>query len=173
MLSIHGVNIQHVPGGIPSLVALDVAGGLGMLHDQAAAAMLLAKYSMDAHAAQTYRDHWRTMVDRKAYTDGWKDDGRWGSFADYVYAEWLDAQRCRTCKGVGEQMTQEGRVQACSACEGTGVRRIGMRGPARGLGMSVEAYRRSQWPRRMEWARRELQRRELAALSSFAVVMKR
>jgi hypothetical protein len=87
LLSIHGINLNHVPGGIPSLVALDVAGGLGMIHDHAAAAMLLAKYSMDAHATRTYRDHWRMMVDRRAYTEGWKDDGRLVAFANYSFEE--------------------------------------------------------------------------------------
>jgi hypothetical protein len=172
LLSIHGINLNHVPGGIPSLVALDVAGGLGMIHDHAAAAMLLAKYSMDAHATRTYRDHWRMMVDRRAYTEGWKDDGRLVAFANYSFEEWMDAQRCRTCNGGGNNMTETG-PKDCQACEGTGLRRIGLRAPARGLGMSTEAYRKSAWPNRMEWARKELQQRELAALSALAWRMRK
>jgi hypothetical protein len=154
------------------MVALDVAGALGMLHDQAAAAMLLAKYSLDGNATRAYRDHWRTMVDRQGYREGWESGevsaARAELLADYSLTEWLDAQRCRTCRGVGAQTGQTGRVLVCSACDGTGNRKIGLRAPARALGMSAEGFRRSPWSGRMEWARRELQRREQAALGALA-----
>lgn len=173
MLAEHGINLQHIPGGVPSLVALDVAGALGMTHDPEGAAMLLAKYTLDARASRAFRERWRMIVDRHGYLERWPEDERQILLADYSYAEWLDAQRCRSCRGVGEQMTQQGQVQACPACEGTGLRRIGLRAPARALGMSAEGYRRSPWPARMDWCRAELQRRELTALGALARTIRR
>lgn len=173
MLAEHGINLQHVPGGIPKLVALDVAGALGMMHDEAGAAMLLAKYTMDARATSRFRDYWRRVVDRRGYVERWPVDARQELLADYSLAEWMDAQRCRTCKGVGEQMTEQGRVQVCGACEGTGLRKIGLRAPARALGLSAEGFRKSPWAPRMDWCRRELQRRELTALAGLARRMAR
>lgn len=42
MLTEHGVDPNHIPGGWGTFAALDVAGALGMVHDHAGAAMLLA-----------------------------------------------------------------------------------------------------------------------------------
>jgi hypothetical protein len=167
-LAEHGVLIGHIPGGKPGMVALDVAAALGMLHDQVAATMLLAKYTLDARATHAFREHWRMAVDRRGYVERWPSDERQTLLADYSLAEWLDAQRCKSCRGVGEQMTQRGLVEPCEACEGTGLRRIGLRAPAKALGMSTETYRKSVWPPRMDWARRELQRRESTALAALA-----
>jgi hypothetical protein len=168
MLTLHGIRIGHVPGGIPQLTPLDVAGALGMMHDRRGAAMLLAKYTMDSEAMRSCMAHWRMMVARQGYLMGWGHDDRQKLVADYTYAEWLDAQRCRSCKGVGEQMTQHGKVLKCDACDGTGLRKIGLRAPARALGMSAEGYRKSAWPMRVEWARKELVGIERRALASLA-----
>lgn len=165
MLAIHGIDLQHVPGGIPTFVALDVAGALGMMHDQPAAAMLMAKYMLDMRATETFRDHWRLVVDRRAYVERWNHDQRAELLAAYSLAEWLDAQRCRTCKGTRRDMTSDGKVIDCAACDGVGLRKIGDRPVARGLDMSNEGYRKSSWPYRIGWARSELQRREIAALA--------
>lgn len=169
MLAEHGwIDVGHVPGGIPLLRPLDVAGALGMAHDQVGGAMLLAKYTMDAGALTAFSEHWSMMVDRRAYQEQWSHDDRTAALATYTLAEWLDAQRCRTCKGVASQMTEAGRVKPCEACGGTGLRTIGDRPVARALSMSNEGYRKSPWPFRLAWCRGELQRREGAALSALA-----
>jgi hypothetical protein len=169
MLAEHGISLTHIPGGMPELVALDVAAALGMMHDTPGAAMLLAKYTLDPRATDEFRNHWRMAVDRHAYSERWSIDNRQIMLADYSLAEWLDAQRCKTCRGVGTQITASGKVERCPVCEGTGLRRIGLRQPARALGMSAEGYRKSAWVNRMEWARRELIKRELTALQDFAL----
>ena len=168
MLAQHGIMIGHIPGGKPDLVALDIAGALGMAHDQPGAAMLLAKYTMDGYAAHAFGDHWNLLVDRRAYVERWGNDNRTRSLAEYSYAEWLDSQKCRTCKGVGSQMTPEGKVGQCGSCDGTGLRKIGDRPVARALGMSNEGYRKSPWSSRIGWCRSELVRRELSALVEFS-----
>ena len=173
MLSIHGINLQHVPGGVPSLVALDVAGGLGMMHDHAAAAMLHGKYSGDMYSLASFFDHWQKVVDRQAYVEKWGNDERARLLANYSFGEWYDDQKCKTCKGRSTHPNADGVVGPCPVCDGTGNRRIGHRAPARALGMSAESYRKSAWPRRMEWARGELQRRELAASAKLGWVMRR
>jgi len=167
-LTTHGIMIGHIPGGTPELLTLDIAGALGMMHDKRGAAMLLAKYTLDGEAMRACMAHWRMMVAREAYRNGWVHPERQRAVADYTYGEWLDAQRCRSCKGVGEQMTEHGKVLKCDACEGTGLRKIGLRAPARALGMSAEGYRKSAWPTRVDWARRELIGIEHRALASLA-----
>jgi hypothetical protein len=164
MLALRSIGLGYVPGGVPNLVALDIAGALGMMHDKPGSAMLLAKYVMDYQSSREFAAHWRLVVDRRAYTDGWAQDDRQIALADYSMGEWLDSQRCRTCRGVGTQMATEGKVSGCPACDGTGLRKIGLRAPARALGMSAESYRLSAWRHRMDWARSELQRLETAAL---------
>ena len=168
MLAEHGIVMGHIPGGIPQIVPLDVAGALGMAHDQVGAAFLLAKYTMDGAAARACLDHWRMAVDRRAYVERWDGGARQELLAEYTFAEWIDAQRCRRCKGVGEQMTERGLVAQCEACGGTGLRAIGDRPIARALDMSATAYRKSPWPSRVAWGRSELQRRESAALAALA-----
>lgn len=168
MLAAHGIDLGHVPGGVPDLVALDVAGTMGMMHDQAASALLMGKFALDLQATLAYREHWRMTVDRQAYRERWGDDPRTGRLAAYAFSEWLDSQRCRSCKGTEHDMTPDGKVVACEACDGTGLRKIGDRPVARALGMSNEGYRRSPWRERMQWARAELARREAAALDALA-----
>jgi len=169
MLALRSIGLGYVPGGVPNLVALDIAGALGMMHDKPGSAMLLAKYVMDHQSSREFAEHWRLVVDRRAYTDGWAQDDRQIALADYSMGEWLDSQRCRTCRGVGTQVATEGKVTGCPACDGTGLRKIGLRAPARALGMSAESYRLSAWRHRMDWARSELQRRETAALYRLGV----
>lgn len=177
MLAEHGVNLMHVPGGASGFAALDIAGAIGMAHDQTGAAMLLAKYTLDAVSREAFTAHWEIMVDRQAYLEGWNRDNGARGFAQqertqllakYSFSQWMDAQRCRTCKGVGSQVAQHGKVSACVACDGSGLRRMGHRHPARALEMSAEGYRKSAWPRRVQWCQAELQRREYAALGDLA-----
>lgn len=168
MLAEHGVNLMHVPGGAAGFEALDIAGAIGMAHDQAGAAMLLAKYTLDAVSREAFATHWEMMVDRQAYLQRWGHDDRTRLLATYSLTEWLDSQRCRTCKGVGSQVAQHGKVSACLVCDGSGLRKIGHRHPARALDMSAEGYRKSAWPDRAQWCRAELQRREYAALGALA-----
>ena len=164
MLSAHGVVIGHIPGGIPNITAADIAGAIGMAHDDMAAQMLLGKYAMDGHAIGAFRDMWKARVRGVAARDGWGHPARSESLAVYTLAEWLDAQRCRSCKGVAHQMTAEGRVEPCPACSGIGLRVVGDRPVARALGLSNEGYRKSPWRARISWGRTELWRVEQAAL---------
>jgi hypothetical protein len=164
MLTSHGVVIGHIPGGIPNLTAADIAGAMGMAHDDISAQMLLAKYAMDGAAMRSFRDSWAGVVARISRRDGWGRPDRASALAVYTLAEWLDSQRCRSCKGVAQQMTPEGRVEPCPACDGIGLRISGDRPVAKALGMSNEGYRKSPWRERALWCRAELLRRELTAV---------
>jgi hypothetical protein len=166
MLTEHGVVIGHIPGGKPVLLGTDVAAALGMMHDKPAAAMLLAKYALDRQALTEFARYWQMAVDAHGYSERWEADSRQTMLADYALSEWIDSQRCRTCRGVGHQVAESGKVRPCASCEGLGLRKVGLRQPARALGMSAETYRKSAWMPRVEWARRELQYRELNAITA-------
>lgn len=165
MLTIHGITIGHIPGGTPDLVALDVAGAMGMSLTPLQADMLLAKYAHDAGSYRSARVRWFVRICDEARAKRWArgKHGTLKAMADYTLAEWIDFQRCRVCRGVGAQVTAESKVGACLRCDGTGNEPISDRAAARGLGLSAEAYRTGFWRDRVAWCRRELTRIEIDA----------
>ena len=173
-LAEHGVDLDHIHGGWPDLVALDVAGALGMDHDPLSADLLLAKYSGNAKAYSSAKIWWRMRVGDQSLADRWKR-GRAGTtfaLADWTLDEWISPNRCRVCKGVAELLVEK-KVQRCEACAGTGLRPSSERVAARGLKMSHTAYRTGGWAEPVAWCRRRLQVIEAEALGRLARRLRR
>jgi hypothetical protein len=169
MLAEHGVDLQHVPGGWPDLVALDVAGALGMDHDPMSADLLMAKYSANAKSYSSARIWWRMHVGDESLKQGWPrgKPGTTFAMADFTLDEWIAPQRCRSCKGVAQLVVGQ-KVRTCASCAGTGLRPVSGRSEARGLLLSESGYRVGGWSERVTWCRKRLQRIETYALGRLA-----
>ncbi len=171
MLTEHGIDLDHIPGGGSDFSALDIAGALGMTHAELGADLLLAKGTMSVSAYRSAKAGWRLRVGNHCLDEGW-DRGKPGTLiamADYTLAEWIDPMRCRTCNGADVVIHQVKRT--CPACDGTGLREPSDRAIARALGLSSSGYRNGPWPSRVAWARAELvhvERMTSALLARFA-----
>ena len=168
MLAEHGIDLNHVPGGWGAMVAMDVAGALGMTHRELGADLVLAKYTHSQTAYRSAKAGWKMAVGEKCLAERWdrQKNGTLFAMADYTLDEWIDPMRCRTCDGADVIIRQVKRT--CPACEGSGRRVPSERSIARDLGLSKNGYRNGPWPARVDWCRYELQQIETRTLSRLA-----
>jgi hypothetical protein len=167
MLTAHGVRIGHIPGGVVSLTAQDIAAAIGAALNREEASFLLARYADDMQQLIEAQRAWRVRVHREAKERGWRSEKveRFCYLADATLEEWLSDSNCRLCKGVGTQPDKFGVITDCPVCEGTRKQYPSERAMARALGnISVQAYRET-WGSRVAWCRRWLYMMEADATS--------
>ena len=157
-----GIRIEHVPGGRAGLTGLDISAALARC-SKLGAAMLAAKYQHDTVAENTANSLWCVAVMQHAFEEGWRGQfSRQKLLAEVSMAEWMDDNRCKTCKGAGS--TEIDRlVVSCETCDGTGRRYASDRQMSARMQMWRKVYL-ATWRSRMNWCRAELERIESDAV---------
>lgn len=168
MMTPHGPKPGHVPGGIPSLTALDVAGAMGMGHLKPEwAALVLVKYCGDSSPVHGLWSIWFRRLMRHKACQGWETiPGQVERLSISTLDEAIGSHACRRCGGTGAGII-DGSLKACPACDGLGRQYPGERQMAGALLVSRHAYR-TQWAGRVDWCRRELQGWERQALGAIS-----
>ena len=157
MLSLHGVRIGHVPGGVPDIVPLDIAAAIGMAHlDEHQAWLLWAKYLGDANSANQFSDYWLENRLDHAKAAGWRwENGDIYRLAKYSLAEHMGHNRCPECEGVGSILAGQKKI-VCHLCAGVGILYYSERQMAHYFKISRHAYRQT-WLARVMDSRKQLQ----------------
>lgn len=172
MMTPHGVQVGKPFGGIPKLTGLDVAGAMGMGLDRLEAHLLLVKYADERALMTQIRIAWFMVVMDHGRRAGWKSEqqGRFKNLADTTMAEFLGLNLCSNCRGRGQTMLRKLPL-TCSVCEGSGKQHPSERAMARGVGITVQSYRKS-WTDRVRWCRDELERRERVAVALLSAALR-
>jgi hypothetical protein len=168
MMTARGIQIGHIPGALPRLTGLDVAGAMGIAHVPTYAQMLvLARLCLDVSAKheawafwfedrmQHYRAAWRT----------WKP-GQMRALVDHTLEEYLSANTCGLCGGAGSHMIGSRKVD-CGRCSGVGRMYTSERALAR-LFCCDRRQIGTIWAPRIAESRGTLQRWEYQALVGLA-----
>ncbi len=168
MMTAHGIQIGHVPGGRPKITALDMAGAMGIAHVETRYQMLaLAKYCLDDPAKHQAWSFW--FQDRLAHYREQRAEWKRGQIdvlCSYTLEEATSANVCTRCDGVGSVLPGELRRE-CGRCRGTGKAYPGDSAMARLLGVDRRCLEKV-WQPRIAECRRELQRWEYVALLGLA-----
>lgn len=168
MMTAHGIQIGHVPGSVSRMTALDVAGAMGISHVPPHCQMLvLAKLCLDESARHQAWSYWfRDRVGHYRAAGAKWCPGQLRALVDHTLAEYLDANACRSCDGVGSRLVDHQFVE-CEPCGGSGRRYASERAMARAFGVDRRLYARL-WAPRIAESRRELHRWEYEALMGVA-----
>ena len=148
LLAARGIDPMNVPGGIPSITQLDVAGMMAKL-SPCESALLRAKYCGDPiHEAWA---HWFKML----MAEGWKvkKSGAIDALSRITIAEHVSHNRCTMCNGTKGWMAAS-KYQACPVCEGSGVVYLTRREVAGRMGFDEGL--KEPWKSRLDWWRRRL-----------------
>lgn len=166
LLTAHGIGEVGRPfGGIPTLTGMDVAGAMGMGLNRLGAELLLVKYADDVNLLPSLRISWFMHVMEHKMAQGWRSQkaGKFRNLADTTLAENLALNLCKRCRGRGQIMPFK-KPQTCPSCGGGCKQYPSEREMARGVDVSVQAYRES-WTGRVRWCRDELEKLERVAVS--------
>ena len=164
MMTPKGVKVDHIPGGIPKLTGIDVAGACGMAKLSGPEyRLMLAKYCGDADSLRELEyDVWSRTADL-AVANGWKPvRGKpyLRTLAITAIGEVISDHRCHKCNGTGLNM----KLRACHACGGTGIENIpGGADVERLYGISADAWKKT-WQHRFPLVVDELRRWEGVAI---------
>lgn len=162
MLTPHGVRYGYVRGGVPIFTPQDIAAAVGIELTEEEGSYMLAKYAEDGQQYREARVFWFERVMEETRAKGWKsaEPYRFKNMADATLDEFMSTGNCKECQGVGHQMTETGRVEACPVCQGTAKKWPSERSIAQKMDISVMAYRET-WTPRVSWCRRWLTRMEI------------
>jgi hypothetical protein len=145
ILSLLTARVQRfhlAPGGVPALTAEDVAHALGMIHNDLARVYARVKYSGQYEYAEGLALGLRRHILVKKTDDSWRIP-RPDFVLDMSFmmlAEAIDPHTCRWCWGRAEVKPETGPVIVCSACDGSGRRKIKERDRARVMGIAESSW---------------------------------
>ena len=169
MMTPHGLNVDHIPGGISKLSGIDVAGACGMAGLTGPEyRLMLAKYCGDAKCLQELEyDAWLLVADI-AIKNQWRavrGKPYLRTLARIGLIEVIADHRCQVCGGTGLDQ----KFRPCTHCRGSGV--CNLPRPAvieQQYGLSAEAWRKT-WASRFPLVVAELQRMEGSAITKIAL----
>lgn len=157
MMTPHGLDVDHVPGGVAKLTALDVAGACGMAGlTKGENALLLAMYCGDMEALRQaeltlYLRAVDIAIDRDWKVVRGKEYLR--GVCQLAIAEVVGSHRCRACNGTKFNKHHK----TCRRCDGSGMeKKPSGRAMAGYIGMPKTTWW-ATWENRYERVLRELQ----------------
>lgn len=126
-------------GGLPAITGVELAGALAGLADHKAW-LLLAKYAGDGRAAGKLRAYLggEVMASTRIFNDDYEPE-KLAALTRMLYRDLVAPGRCRKCGGAGVHKSQ----RVCLSCEGTGRERVPDAARARGLEITLKAWRAS------------------------------
>lgn len=167
LMTAHGIGEVGRPfGGIPMLTGMDVAGAMGLGVNRLGSELLFVKYADDKDLLKSLRITWfMHVMEHGKVAHDWKSKGggKFWNMAETTLAENLGLNLCKRCGGRGQIMPLK-KPQTCPVCDGGGKQYPSERAMARGVDVSVQAYRES-WTNRVQWCRDELEKQERVAVA--------
>lgn len=137
---------QVIPSAYQRITAEDVLHALGTIKHDGASLLIRIKWAGQTQFVQDLDiKFWLAIVDLST-SEGWTYPVRRGSefyrnMGRLALAETISPNICLECGGTSIEITEEGKIEKCTPCRGTGKSRHSDRSRARLLNMPWETFR--------------------------------